>query len=67
MCMDVRLENAKESNVFNICGKVGSSTTWMKVMQDENYLMASSIDGMVSLIITFNVNIIMNIKDMVFH
>ncbi|XP_028409750.1 DDB1- and CUL4-associated factor 4-like isoform X2 [Dendronephthya gigantea] len=49
MCMDIRLENDKKSKVFNISGKVGSSTSWMKVMQDENYLMSSNTNGMIKM------------------
>ena len=48
MCVDIRVKNAKQSKPFNVGGKVKSSATCLKVMQDENYLMASSINGMVS-------------------
>jgi hypothetical protein len=54
MCVDIRVKNAKQSKPFNVSGRVRSSATSMKVMQDENYLMASSIDGMVSCIYMFN-------------
>ena len=48
MCVDIRIKSAKQSKPFNVGGKVKSSATCLKIFQDENYLMASSIDGMVS-------------------
>ena len=38
----------KQKKPFNISTKPHSSMTYIKTMEDENYLMASNLDGMVS-------------------
>jgi hypothetical protein len=53
MCVDIRENHTKQKTPFNVSGKTRSSATCLKVLQDENYLMTSSIEGMVSSYSTF--------------
>ncbi len=49
MCVDIREKQAAIQNRrCNERDRIKSSTTCLKAMQDENYVMASSMDGMVS-------------------
>ena len=49
MCVDIRGKHSKQNKPFIVTEKVRSSATCIKVMQDENYLMTSSIDGLIKM------------------
>ena len=55
MCVDIRMKSGKQRKPFNVnSGLIPSSKTCIKMMEDENYFMASEINGLVCINVLVN-------------